>query len=125
MILDDDLTDASALHGLGAKGPVAEGVDRSGGWDLAGEIEHKTGDRHVLALRNGDSQFLFNFVHVGLAIDEPTVFADPNDGWVLILVELVAEVADELLEDVADGNDAGDTTVFVEAALLRVSRTYL
>ena len=61
-----------------------------------------------------DAEGLFELVDVGLTVDQPAVLADTHDRRLLVLVELVVEIADELFEDVADRDDAGDAAVLVQ-----------
>ena len=58
--------------------------------------------------------YLFHAVDVGLAVDEPTVLADAHDGRLVLLVELVVQIADELFEDVANRHHARHAAVLVE-----------
>ena len=63
-------------------------------------------------------------IRVGAAIDTlpnlisqgpfDLIFIDADNGRVLVLVELITEVAHQLLEDVANRDDPGDTAVFVQ-----------
>src|ERR1700722_1648205 len=114
VVLDDDLTDPSSFDRLHSECPVLVGVGRHSLRDLASEIEDKASERNVLPLGYRDTECLFNLINVGLAVNEPTVFADANDRRFFVLIELVVQVAHQLLEDVADRHDAGDAAVCVE-----------
>src|SRR3984957_20145382 len=114
VVLDDYFTDASFLDRLHAKRPVLVGIGRTRLGDLTGEVQDETGNGDVLAFGNRDAERLFDLIDVGLSVDEPPILADPHDGRFLVLVELVVQVTDQLLEDVADRYDAGHTAVFVQ-----------
>src|ERR1035438_1293879 len=46
----------------------------------------ESSDRHVLAFRNGNAERRFDFVDVGLSVDQPTVLADAHDRRLLVFV---------------------------------------
>ena len=61
-----------------------------------------------------DAQALPHVVDVGLPVDQPAGVVDPDDERLLLLVELVVEVADERLQEILDGQHAGDAAVLVD-----------
>ena len=70
--------------------------------------------RDVLAVGDLDAQPLPHVVDVRLPVDQPAGVVHPDDERLLLLVELVVEVAHERLQEILDGEHAGDAAVLVD-----------
>src|SRR5882757_660045 len=119
-----DQVDAATVHSLDARQPAHRAVDRGVGVelgqldrlaldrDVADLLEHQTADRFVLALGGPERGFGVDLVDAQQSRNLPAIaHLDDVGGRVVVLV---ADVTDDLLDQVLDGDHARGAAVLVD-----------
>ena len=110
---DPDAADAPALQLLGDE-EMAVHLDRlTFGRDVAADGEHEAADGVPVPGGQLGTEDLVHLVHGHLARDPELAAAERHDQG-LVDVELVDDLADELLDQVLEGHDAGGAAVLVD-----------
>src|SRR3954453_819746 len=87
--------------------------DRAYFRDAAERGEDHAGDGLVILAAEVGVEHLFERIDAQETADQKTSVAEVDDGRFFVLV-LVGDFADDLLDDVLDGNDAGGAAVFID-----------
>src|ERR1035437_4236952 len=114
VVLNDDFRDAALGDRLDSETPVSLGIDGTSSRDLARQVQDVASESDEFPFGDHQSESSFDLVNVSLAIDQPAARSNLHNGGLVVLVELVTEVAHKLFEDVANGDDARNTAVLVE-----------
>ena len=81
--------------------------------DVAEPVKEEPAKGDVLAVGEVDPEPFADLVDARPAVEQPTGAVDPDDGRLLGLVELVAQITDQGLEQVLDRQDPGHPAVLV------------